>query len=537
MVRAFAGFASAMTRPGYGGEVDVDPEQVERTRATCAAAPTVFLPAHRSNLDTLAMTLASNRHGLPRTHILGGINMNIWPLGPMLRRAGVIFIRRDIKDDAVYRWVLREYVGDLIEQGRSLEWYLEGGRSRSGKMLPPKLGLLRYVADAHGEGRRQDLVAIPVSITYDQLHEVTEYSAEARGGRKEREGLRWLADYYRGQRRDYGRIYVRYGEPIPFAGHVDGGDGAAVQRLALEVCWRINEITPITAGAVVCLALLATRGRAVTVAQLHAIAGAVVAEVDARELPVARSFDQLRTVEGVRRVASSIADNRTIRRHAAGTDEVFAVEDSQHHAAAFYRNTILHAFVVRAITELALVDAARASDDRIEAFWSQAMALRDLLKFEFFFAERDEFRAQVEEVATNLFGDWEVRLAAGEDLARLLAPPVAPMVLRSFLEADAVLAHALASQSALQPVTPDELRPSFMGIGEQFVLQRRAVCPESVSTVLFATAYQLAEHRHLTGGGADVVARRTVFVDEVDELLDRVAWLERRAATWLEHAS
>jgi glycerol-3-phosphate O-acyltransferase len=259
-----------------------------------------------------------------------------------------------------------------------------------------------------------------------------------------------------------------------------------------------------------------------------------VAEVDGRGLPVARSFDQLRDREGLRRVAGSLAANKTIRRHDSGTEEVFAVEEGQHHAAAFYRNTIVHAFVVRAITEVALVRAGRETERPVDAFWVQALELRDLLKFEFFFADREDFCAQVREVVALLFPEWEARLGSGEDLARELAPPVAPMVLRSFLEADAVLAHSLAGQSAVREVTSAELGPTFMGIGEQFVLQRRVVCPESVSTLLFATAFRLAEHRELTAAGVDVAARRIAFAVEVDRLLDCVAWLERRSAEWLE---
>ena len=95
--------------------------------------------------------------------------MAFWPYGTIFRRAGRIFIRRDIKNDPVYRWVLREYLGYLVEKRFTLEWYIEGTRSRTGKLAPPKLGLLRYIADACREGRTDDVAMVPVSIVYDQL--------------------------------------------------------------------------------------------------------------------------------------------------------------------------------------------------------------------------------------------------------------------------------------------------------------------------------------------------------------------------------
>ena len=101
-----------------------------------------------------------------------------------MTRSGSIFIRRDTRDDPIYRFVLREYLGYLVEKRFHLEWYIEGGRSRTGKLLRPRLGLLTYVIDAYREGRTDDVVLVPASITYDQLREVAEFADEAHGGRK-----------------------------------------------------------------------------------------------------------------------------------------------------------------------------------------------------------------------------------------------------------------------------------------------------------------------------------------------------------------
>jgi glycerol-3-phosphate O-acyltransferase len=95
--------------------------------------------------------------------------MNCFPLGPLFRRAGVFFIRRTFKDDEVYKLVLHHYIDYLIQKRFSLEWYIEGGRSRSGKLLPPKYGMLAYVVDAYRRGKSDDVFLIPISIAYDQI--------------------------------------------------------------------------------------------------------------------------------------------------------------------------------------------------------------------------------------------------------------------------------------------------------------------------------------------------------------------------------
>ena len=102
----------------------------------------------------------------------------------LMRRAGVIFIRRSTSDDPLYKYVLREYVGYVLEKRFNLSWSIEGTRSRTGKMLPPRLGLLSYAADVYLTGRVDDIALLPVSITFDQLHEITEYAEYARGAAK-----------------------------------------------------------------------------------------------------------------------------------------------------------------------------------------------------------------------------------------------------------------------------------------------------------------------------------------------------------------
>src|SRR5207245_3599065 len=134
---------------GYGEALHYDRTQLEAIYLLAQRYPVVFLPSHKSNLDHLVLQYALHENGHPPNHTAGGINMNFFPVGPLVRRSGVFFIRRSFKDNAVYKHVLRQYIDYLIEKRFSLEWYIEGGRSRAGKLLPPMFGMLAYVVDAY----------------------------------------------------------------------------------------------------------------------------------------------------------------------------------------------------------------------------------------------------------------------------------------------------------------------------------------------------------------------------------------------------
>ena len=176
--------------------------------------PLVFLPSHKSNFDHLVLQYVLYQEGLPPNHTAGGINMNFFPVGPFIRRSGVFFIRREFRDNEPYKFVLRRYVDYLLEKRFPMEWYIEGGRSRSGKLRPPRYGMLAYVVDSYLRGSSEDVVIIPVSIAYDQIQDVGSYAAEQSGEAKERESLKWLVNTVRGVRNRYGGIHVRFGASL-----------------------------------------------------------------------------------------------------------------------------------------------------------------------------------------------------------------------------------------------------------------------------------------------------------------------------------
>jgi glycerol-3-phosphate O-acyltransferase len=533
---------------GYGAQIDYDPAQIERTRAALERAPGIILPSHKSNLDSAvtSVAFADNRLATPTT--FGGINMAFWPMGAIARKAGRVFIRRDIKGNPVYKFALREYLGYLVEKRFSLEWYIEGGRSRTGKLLPPKLGLLTYLVSAYREGRVDDLMLMPISIAYDQLHEVSEYAAEAHGGKKRPENLAWFVRFFRAQKKPFGRIYFRIAEPVsmremlgpPDAAKTEGDEETlATQKVAFEVSWRINDVTPITGTALVSLILLAHRGRALTLEQVRAEIDDYLMSVTRRRLPLAPSA-KINDIDAARRTLDSLASHKVVHEHKGGLETVYSIGGDQHLAAAFYRNTIIHFFVNAAIAELALLKAAEQTfGEREQAFWDEAVYLRDLLKFEFFFKEKDVFRAGLDAELKLQSPDWREALARGRDstlaLLKGFRPLTAHGVLRSFFEAYAVVADTLAARD---PGIVDErkLLNDCGAVGRQYMLQHKIQSAESVSKHLFLTGLQLVKHQKLLEITDNVAGRRKAFAVSLADIMRRIDTIEALAQERMREA-
>lgn len=536
-------------RQGYAGDIDYDRARLQALLAPKPGQTVVFLPTHKSNLDHAILQYLLYDNGSPPNHTAGGINMNFFPVGPVFRRTGVFFIRRSFKDNPVYKFVLRQYVDFLVEKRFSLEWYIEGGRSRSGKLLPPRFGMLAYVVDAWRRGRADDVLLVPVSIAYDQISDVGDYAHEARGGAKQKEGLGWFVGVLRALKRRYGQIHVRFGEPVSLKASLGAPQPAPagqptsepdaeeknlpVQKLAFEVCHRINQATPITPSAALSLALLGGGHRAVTVDELRRGLINVVRYARARGLPTAGPVHELETDEGLTRHLGALAANGVVRCFDEGPEPVWSVVPTQFLTAAYYRNTVLHFFVTGAIAELALLHAATAGGDKRQAFDDEAMRLRDLLKFEFFFAEKDAFKkALTEEVAFHA-PEWEAALSQGEAaveaVARAFKPFSAHRVLRPFVDADRIVADALLREGAAA-VEEAPFIARCLGLGKQYVMQRLVHSEESVSKVLFATAFKLAAHRGLVSGEG-VQDKRSAFAAQLKDVVRRIDAIDALAAS------
>ncbi len=489
----------------------------------------VFLPNHRSYLDPLVLRTVLARHRFPGNYTLGGVNLAMWPLSELGRRSGLIFIRRTAKDDPVYPVVLRLYLGSLLRQHANLEWYFEGGRTRTGKLRPPKMGVLRYLVDAfetNGDDA-DDVYLVPVSIVYDQQAEVAALSREESGASKTPESLGWLVRFARAQSRGRGRAHVRFGQPLSLRGALaEAGERAdsedltqLVPRVAFEVAHRINSATPITPSALVAFGLLDNDGRAMTLAETLALLEPLLDYVRQRGLPLTSEVN-LGRPEGLKKALATLVREGVVEEYGGGIEAVYTIAPTRQHEAGFYRNTVTHYFITHAIVEIAAMQCRGVADaDLAPALWERALALRDLLKYEFFFATKRDFDHDVRAEAAFSNIGWSggqltaSELTQGLESSQLL---LAHRVVGPFLEAYHVVADRLAAAEPAASVDVNALVAESLGVAKQRWLQQELHSPESISQDLMRGAVKLAANRGLLGtGGSELVESRLAFAEEL----------------------
>lgn len=500
----------------------VDEEAVAKLRKLDRKHALVFLPSHRSYLDTWVMPNVLAARGIAPLFGFGGANLNFFPFGTIASRTGIIFIRRATSEIPVYRFALRSFVGQLIRDHANFGWSIEGGRTRTGKLRPPVYGILRYLVDGVESTDGNEVYLVPMSIVYDQLHEVEKMTAEAKGGRKRPEDVRWLIEFARAQRTRLGRAYFDFAEPIPLRARLaelradQGAAPRAVERVALDVCHRINRVTPVTATAIVSLALLGA-DRSLTLAEVSSTVRPLAEYVQGRNWPVAGAATPAER-SAIRHTLQELVNSGVLSCYEGGHETVWGIAAGKHLVAAFYRNTAIHILVDRAISEVALLATAESTGDRRIAVREEALRLRELLKFDFFFSGRSEFGAELAAELRLLDVQAEEKTEVDPmDLRLRLAqarPHVAHLVLRPFLDAYHVVADGLVRWED----EFDERRflAECLKVGQQWALQRKVASDESVSLELFKTGLRLAEHRGLLEETTPMLdKRRREFAAEI----------------------
>lgn len=541
MVKAAAVLSRFVYRRGYG-TVHYDRDNLAALFRLNIDHPIVFLPGHRSNLDRPVMHRLLWENGLGPNYTAGGINMNFFPIGPISRRAGVFFIRRSFKNSAVYKLVLQTYFAYLIEQRLPLEWYIEGGRSRTGKLRTPSYGLLSYAADALAAGKSDDIYLIPTSINYDHVIEVAAYTAEQQGVTKEKETFGWLLKSVRALRRRYGDIHVRFAEPISMRSLIDptrtgAGRRRNLHELATRVCRRINRVTPVTPSSLAAAALLAGPDEGLSHPDLESIVIELAGNIESRNLPSTAPLPVLLTGQGLRGVVDTLADLGIAQvengqGNSSGPEPTYRIPAGQRLAASYYLNTIVHFFVTQAVTELALAAAARArSGSGISpAFPTYVGKLKELLAFEFFLPDRNRLIHEIDAELSPRLPGWTERVSAGgaPEVLEQLRPHRAPWVLRSILEAYRVVARVLSELPAQQPWNREDFLAACLSRGAECVARQR-IPAESSSLTLFSNGVRVAARRGLLRPGhEDLAAQRTAFFTELDQLLQSFDQLDIR---------
>ena len=359
----------------------------------------LYIPCHRSHMDYLLLTYVIFHQGLVTPRIAAGINLNFWPAGPIFRKSGAFFIRRSFKGDRLYSTIFREYLSLLFERGYPVKYYAEGGRSRTGKLLTPKTGMLSMTLQSMLKGIDRPLTIVPVYIGYEHVMEVDTYHQELSGHKKKGESIFGVIRAIKNLR-DYGRGYVNFGKPINVNQFLNQheptwkNDITSLNQqkpqwlieqsnvLANKVMVAINSSVALNGVSLIALSLLAARNSAlsknVLIAQLNFL-------IKLQELAPFNSHITYPNLSGEALLQEVISLNKvSINEDSFGS--AVSLSPDANLEMRYYRNNILHSYLLPALLCRIIERNSKIKEEDLIALTHKIM---NVIKGEFFIYEEN----------------------------------------------------------------------------------------------------------------------------------------------------
>lgn len=501
----------------------VETVHIERLRESVSRQPTVLLPSHRSHFDYLLMSYILFFAKLPLPYIAAGVNLNFWPVGRLFRTAGGFFIRRRTAGDILYKVVLQNYLTYLIKNGELIQFFIEGGRSRSGGMRVPRLGLLKYLVQAWDDGGRKDLSLVPVAITYERVAEEESIARELAGGKKRKEDFLAFLRLRKVLRKRFGSVRVVFGEPFSLRAFRDVSQGAMsaqgtdvsrlTEDLGFAVSRSIMDCTALTGTALVAAAALSfpeysfseekLKARMCALLQVFALKRGMS---DAFGGKLQEALDNSAPSEAVERVIRYVVSFGYLRRTKTDTDVFIEIPPAERLKLDYYKNGVLHFFVVPGFVAQALSLSDRPIAQVLFELHRMFHSIFLLPKWEIWCAEVERFLRQAAKEEW-LEADPDLRLDAVRYEAR-------PLV--SATEKGAILFSSLGAL----------FRPLFEVLYAAMVTVRSCgVGTISQSEFLNQTKVNLVQKTPFPSGPRDESATTPLLEFSVSWLRER-AWAE-----------
>jgi glycerol-3-phosphate O-acyltransferase len=512
-------------------------EVIEKVRNN----PIVLVPCHRSHLDYLIMTYLFHINFVSPPHIAAGINMAFWPMAPLLRASGAYFIRRSFADNEVYKIVFKHYLKFLIREGYTQEFFIEGGRSRTGKILTPKLGMLSAIINVYLTGIRRDLYLCPVSIHYGRIVEEDSYEYELSGGEKEAESIGALLRARRFLSRNYGSVYMSFAEPISLKEllgedrqrFTDGEAGTEVeeekrrfiQRLGFRILRDVNDCSVAGATSLSATVLLGAPHAGTLyddyAAQANAMADYIVAAGVTPTASLQRNMGSFRESLGFLSQSGHI---ETLKR---GDDEILVVAENRRLSLDFYKNNLIHVFLVPSLVVTGLLTGHRGNDLVEDVWW-----WLEMFRFEFALPSKKELPELVEQTEMYLhkIGAYspERELDASHPLVRSLGS-----VLDCFRQAYWLSLQTIDESVGEEATSEKALIEEFRKNVKTAQLLGEVTKPECGTVVLFQNALSRSRELGLIEistsgrGGRDKHVHRGPAHEEAARLMERIRNPER----------
>ena len=481
----------------------------------------VFVPCHRSHMDYLLLSYIIYVAGFPAPHIAAGINLNMPVIGRFLRKGGAFFIRRSFKGNNLYPVVFMKYLGAMMARGHSLEYFVEGGRSRTGRLLDPKTGMLSMTVRSYLRAPVRPVIFVPVYFGYERLVEGETYIDELSGRPKEKESVLGLLKTLPRLRRKFGKVHVSLGEPIALNTLLDAHNptwqaapltedsrplwfNALIDELARRIMVNINAAAAVNAVNLLAMVLLATPRQAMLERDL------------VRQLDLYRSL--LRTQPYSARVTvtdlqgSAIVHHgesmQVVERQAHALGDILHMSEENAVLQTYFRNNVLHLFAMPSLIACCFLNNAVMRTTDIQRL---AARIYPYVADELFLRWREDELAEVVQGLLELFAsthlleesidgsEWHRRSPTAPEAMQLsvLAQATVPIVERYYL------VIALLAQAGSGAISQETLVKRCQLLAQRISMLHELNSPEFFDPTLFSSFIDLLRRRGVLQQGPD----------------------------------
>jgi glycerol-3-phosphate O-acyltransferase len=377
--------------------VTVNNNALNKVKRLALKGPLVLIPCHKSHIDYLILSYLLYNNNMPVPLVAAGKNLSFWPMGPLFRSGGAFFIRRTFRGAVLYSKVFVEYIHRLLEEGYTIEQFIEGGRSRTGKLLMPKLGLLSILLNAYKNGACKDMIIVPIYIGYDRVLEETSYLQELEGGKKEPETLKGVLKAGKFLKKRYGKIYIQFDDPIsmnelitkfgtPLAEMEPKEQNVLCRNLGYRIINAINRSAVVTAYGLVAGAILNGARDRFSYSQIMSIIETYLNYLATQDAKLADTL-VLEHVRAIEHALDAFVQSKFIEPVSKEKDipyskRSYLINASKRPFLEYYKNNCIAFFIPAAFTALAILekDAFQFSASDLHSHYK---FLQNFFKFEF----------------------------------------------------------------------------------------------------------------------------------------------------------
>ncbi len=496
-VRFMSSILSWVWNKIYGG---IAVTNAERVRNLASDHEIVYVPCHRSHIDYLLLSYVLYYEGLVPPHIAAGINLNFWPIGGVLRRGGAFFIRRSFSGNKLYTAVFNAYFHSLLDRGIPVEFFPEGGRSRTGRLLQPKTGMMGMMIQNYMKGCRKPIMIVPVYVGYERMMEGKNYVKEMQGGAKKKESMGQLLKVRNQLKQRYGKVFVNFAEPINLENWLTNNVpdwkqtntnerppwlSEKVLALGEQCMTHINQSAAINCVNLTSLILLSTQrhtlGKRELMSQIEWYLSIIKKVPYSQDVTISNDnaaslIEEAKTLGAVQEFNNPLGN-------------LCQVPDRSAVLLTYYRNNIMHLMAMPAL--IASCFRQRQSLKRAELI-ANCKAVYPLLKRELFIRYSEDELADIIDQYIKQFADDKLLTVAGDEILRpninsdeysrliLLAD-----TLKETLERYGITLTLLATHAGQSAISRSQLESQSQKLAQRIAALYNIYAPESFDKSLF----------------------------------------------------